>query len=210
MTEVSYKGGNCVVIQTKNTTVVTDPKVEGIKVSKTVAKAQAQLVTQPTYRAVGDDDQKVFDFPGEYEVGDFSITGVDAKAQLRADEVSVMYRIVSPDATFAVIGHVNPDMITEEQLEKLGVIDVLIIPVGGNGYSIDPHGAVVLTRKIGPKVVIPVHFKEDGVAYEVEQLSVELFEKELAAPVTNESALKIKQPGQLDESLQIVRLDKTA
>jgi len=209
MTEISYKGANYIVLQTKQATAAIDPVVPGQKASKTLEKARVQLVTQPQFAKDPVEGQLVFSVPGEYEVADFSISSFDAVSQLNPEEKTVMYRVATPDCVIAILGHVNPDKITDEQLEGLGVVDILIIPVGGNGYTVDPHGAAQLTRRINPKIVIPVHYNEDKVAYDVSQLSVEQFVKEIGIPAQQEQTLKIKQPSQLPEVLTLVTLERT-
>ena len=42
--------------------------------------------------------------------------------------------------------------------EKLGSIDILMIPVGGN-YTIDACEALAICERIGPNIIIPMHFK---------------------------------------------------
>ncbi|MCE5235642.1 MAG: MBL fold metallo-hydrolase [Clostridiaceae bacterium] len=46
----------------------------------------------------------------------------------------------------------------EETLQKLGMIDVLLVPVGGF-YTIDYKLALELCNMLKPKVVIPMHYK---------------------------------------------------
>lgn len=46
----------------------------------------------------------------------------------------------------------------EETLQKLGMIDVLLVPVGGF-YTIDHKLALELCNMLKPKVVIPMHYK---------------------------------------------------
>ena len=54
------------------------------------------------------------------------------------------------------------EMITPAQLKALGKIDILLIPVGGY-YTIDSVQAAEITRKIAPRMVIPMHYKAQGV-----------------------------------------------
>lgn len=210
MTDISYKGANCVVVQTKQAAVVVDPVVPGQKASRVFERATVQLVTQPQFGKEAPEKQLVFSMPGEYEAADVSIAAFDAASQLDPEKKSVVYKATTSDCSIAVLGHVNPDAFGEDQLEQLGVVDILIIPVGGNGYTIDPHGAVKLTQHISPKIVIPVHYAEDDVAYEMPQLSVEQFIKELGLTPQKEQTLKIKQASQLPETLTVVQLEKTA
>ncbi len=207
MTDITYKGANCLIIQTKATTIVTDPVTTGVKLPKEVAKARVVLATQPQFggEPVGK-EQLVLNSPGEYEVGDVSIVGHDAESQLDPSLKTTVFRLETPEARMAVIGHINPDKIDDTLIENLGVIDILFVPVGGAGYTVDAHGAAKLVRRVGPKVVIPVHYKEDGVAYEVPQNSVEDFIRELGIPVQEEVSYKLKQASQLPETLTLIRL----
>ena len=52
------------------------------------------------------------------------------------------------------------------QLEKLGKIDVLLIPVGGH-YTIDAATADQVARDIGAGVTIPMHYRGRGFGYDV-------------------------------------------
>ena len=100
--------------------------------------------------------------PGEYEVGDFSIKGIAAQRHIDSTETnkrSVIYKVEVGDIHIAVLGNIAP-AITDNQLEDLGVIDILIIPVGGSGYTLDATSAVNIIRQIEPKIVVPVHYGE--------------------------------------------------
>lgn len=46
----------------------------------------------------------------------------------------------------------------DELIEKIGAVDILLIPVGGK-YTIDAKTAKEFVEKISPKVVIPMHYK---------------------------------------------------
>jgi L-ascorbate metabolism protein UlaG (beta-lactamase superfamily) len=54
------------------------------------------------------------------------------------------------------LGHDLPDQTAAE----IGGVDVLMIPVGGN-FTIDAAVANGVCQKLAPKVVIPMHFKND-------------------------------------------------
>jgi len=54
------------------------------------------------------------------------------------------------------LGH----LLSEEQLAALGGVDVLLTPVGGV-FTVDPEEASKLVEQIGPKVVIPMHYKTE-------------------------------------------------
>ncbi len=54
------------------------------------------------------------------------------------------------------LGHDLP----EQTMADIGGVDVLLIPVGGN-FTIDAAVASRVCQKLAPKVVIPMHFKND-------------------------------------------------
>ncbi len=48
--------------------------------------------------------------------------------------------------------------LTEAQIEAIGPVDVLLVPVGGF-FTIDAAGATDVVEQLGPRVVIPMHYK---------------------------------------------------
>ncbi|RJP25411.1 MAG: MBL fold metallo-hydrolase [Candidatus Omnitrophota bacterium] len=61
------------------------------------------------------------------------------------------------------LGHV----LTPEQVEKIGNIDILLIPVGGN-FTIGPAEATQIVNALHPRIVIPMHFKTEKCAFPIE------------------------------------------
>lgn len=207
--EIQYYGANCVKITTKKTDVMTDVKSNITTLGANYKKAHIILATQPDF--VPDDspaDSFVISSPGEYEFADLSIKGLAARSSMDLDEKNsaTIYRLNSSDIKLLILGHVsNP--LSEEQLESIGVVDILVVPIGGNGYTLDAVQAAAMVRSVEPKLVIPVHHKEDGLKYEVPQAELELFVKELGATLAEATAkLKIKA---LPEQLTIQPLTRS-
>jgi L-ascorbate metabolism protein UlaG (beta-lactamase superfamily) len=50
--------------------------------------------------------------------------------------------------------------LSQEQLQAVGPVDLLLIPVGGT-FTLDARGAAEVAETIGPKIVIPMHFKTE-------------------------------------------------
>lgn len=208
--DIERKGGNCITISSKKDVFVTDPKLSDIGLKDQGAQASAHILTQQVFAANATEDALVIDWPGEYEVKNCSVRGIAARRHSELDESAknaTMYRLDLDGVSFGIIGHVDPGL-TDEQLESLGVIDVLVIPVGGNGYTLDPKSAVNLVRKIEPKVVIPTHYAEEGVKYEADQLPVDEFIKELGATVEETPKLKVKA-GSFPPSLTVYKLARS-
>ena len=207
--DIEYKGANCVVISTKNETVVIDPKLSHVGLKDIKLKKGVVVATQHDF-VVTPDEGLVVDGPGEYETMITAVKGTAAERLIDHDKSkqATVYKVVVGDVIFAVVGHIATPL-SESQLEDLGVIDVAIVPVGGSGYTLDAHQAVSVIRELNPKVVIPTHYAESGVKYEVPQMGLEEFVKELGADHETTPKYKIKN-GILPEVLTIVEITRTA
>lgn len=207
--ELAYKGGNCVVISNKKDLFITDPKLSDVGLKDVSGQAAALILTQSIFGVPTTGETLVVDGPGEYEVKNCSIRGIPARrhSDLREDsKTATMYRLDLDGTSVVILGHIDPKL-SEEQLEALGVVDILIIPVGGNGYTLDSKSAVQLVRKIEPKVVIPTHYAEEGLTYEVPQQPLEEFIKELGVTAEELPKLKVKA-GLLPLSLTVYKLQR--
>lgn len=208
--DIERKGGNCIVISTKKYSFVTDPHISKLGLKDQAGSATAEILTQPDFFAQGNEQTVVIDGPGEYEVQDCSIKGVAARIHSQPEDAkkdATIYRLDFDDYSMAILGHIQPKL-SESDLEALGVVDILVLPVGGNGHSIEPKEAVSLVRAIDPKVVIPTHFEEEGVAYEVPQLPLDEFVKELGVQREVLPKLKVKV-GSLPETLTVYEITRT-
>lgn len=211
MFDIEYKGGNTVVIATKKTKLVTDPKLSVIGLKNLDTKGALVVNTESQFATTQDDALLSIDGPGEYEVADFSIRGIAAQRHLDSAEVpkqATIYRIEVGDVRIGLIGNIDPKL-SEEQLEALGVIDILILPVGGNGYTLDATGAAQLVRAIDSKVIIPVHYADKALKYEVNQDSLDVFTKEFGGPVEQTSKYKVKAASLLPQTTTIVELARS-
>ena len=56
--------------------------------------------------------------------------------------------------------------LSDKQTAELGSVDILLIPVGGF-YTIDAKVASQLCDRLKPKVIIPMHFKNDKCAFPI-------------------------------------------
>lgn len=207
--DFEYKGGNCVVITTKTATVVVDGKLSPLGLKDIVPSDAVELATQPDFSVEG--EHVTIDMPGEYEVSNVSIMGIPAKRLIDFDgsEKATMYKIRFGDVVVAVLGHVAAPL-SDEQLEAFGMVDILIVPVGGGGYTLDAHQAVEVVNKIDPKVIIPTHYADKSAHYEVPQEELEPFVKELGAP-NHETHAKWKLKGAvLPEGRTVIELTRTA
>jgi L-ascorbate metabolism protein UlaG (beta-lactamase superfamily) len=212
MFDVEYKGGNCVVISTKKADVVIDPKLTVVGLKDISVKDGIEIATEARFAVKSEDAKLCVEGPGEYEVAEISISGVRVSRHIDSYEVEpvgTMYRVEIGDVRIAILGNIAPKL-SEDQLEGLGVVDMLIIPVGGGGYTLDAVSAAIVTRQIDPRVVIPTHYEDKALKYEVPQESVDYFVKELAAPVEDAGAkYKVKASSSIPQVLTVVKLTRS-
>lgn len=212
MFDIEYKGGNGVVVTTKKIQLVFDPDLSVVGLKKLNIRDAVSLATEPRF-AVDDDAAKLhIEGPGEYEISDVSIRGIRATRHIdtEADEpISTMYRVEIGEVRLAILGNIGPKL-SEDQLEGIGVVDIVIIPVGGGGYTLDATSAATIVRQIDPRVVIPVHYDDSSLKYEVPQENVEIFTKELAAPVEDAGVkYKVKSASSVPQVLTVVNITRS-
>ncbi len=193
MFDIEYRGGNAVTFSSKKTTIAVDPCLSILGLKNPKLNDAVELLTESRFRVDDPDVRIIIDGPGEYEVGDFTIRAAAASRLIddgKEEKASTIYRLEQGDISIAIVGNVGPTL-SEDQLESLGVVDILIIPVGGGG-TLDATNASSLVRAIEPKMVVPVHYADTALRYEVPQDTLETFVKELGAPVEDVQKLKIK------------------
>lgn len=211
MFDVEYKGANSIVITTKKGSLVIDPKLSLVGLKDVPVKGSIQLVTEDRFLVAPGESRLTIEGPGEYEAGDFSIRGFSAVRHIDTPEQgnkATIYRIEVGDVRIALLGNIT-DKLSEDQLEGLGVVDILILPVGGGGYTLDPTSATVLVRQIEAKVVVPVHYADSALKYEVPQESLDVFVKELNAPVETTAKLKVKAASSLPTALTVMEIARS-
>jgi hypothetical protein len=211
MFDIEYKGGNGLVIATKKAEMVIDPNLATVGLKSLSTKGKVELNTEARF-AVNDPETLLrIDGPGEYEISDFSVRGIAAWRHIDVEEgekLATMYRIEIGDVRIALIGNIAAKL-SENQLEEIGVVDIVILPVGGGGLTLDPSSAAAQVRSIDPKVVIPVHYADDALKYEVPQEQLEVFVKELGAPVEKIAGkYKLKGGQTLPATLTIMELSR--
>jgi L-ascorbate metabolism protein UlaG (beta-lactamase superfamily) len=202
--DIHFYGANCVRLSDKKASVLIDDNLVSLGL-KEVAKPEDILVYTQN-GSLKDEDNFEIHGPGEYEISDVSIKGIPARAHIDENgKRATIYSIFMQNFKIAILGHIYPEL-SDEQLEDLGVIDVVIIPVGGNGYTIDANAAAQLVKKIEPKIVIPTHFADPSINYKVPQAELSIFMKEMGIDdFEPQDSLKIKEAN-LDDKTTVVVL----
>lgn len=181
-------------MQTKKARVVIDDNLKELGLPSSGKSDIAIYTSKELFKdRTPGDDTFVIEGPGEYEIKEISVKGIAARASMDdgKQHTATIYRIAVGTTLICVLGHVNSDL-SDEQLEQIGMIDILVIPVGNSGYTLDAIGAEKVIKKIDPKVVIPTHYEEKGVKYEVPQAPLEEFLKQTSITPEKVDKLKLK------------------
>jgi len=212
--DVQFFGANCVTITVGNARIVIDDTLAAMGGKPVARPGDIVLSTQKISdderlkRAV--DAKLLVDRPGEYEVSDISIYGIQARLHMDEDKqrTGTMYKLIAKDLRMLVTGHVFPKL-KETELEQIGAIDVMVVPVGGNGYTLDPVGAMDLIKAIEPKLVIPTYYADDKLTFEVPAQTLDQALQALGFEVKERTGkLKLKS-GDWGESTQLVVLERS-
>jgi len=99
--------------------------------------------------------------PGEYDVKGVFIQGIPAfhdDVQGKERGETTIYTIEAEEIKLCHLGDLGQKELTSEQLEKIGDVDILMIPIGGI-FTIDAKEAIKVMAQIEPKIIIPMHYK---------------------------------------------------
>ena len=166
---ITWKGQSCFQITSSqgkdgHVNIVIDPFDEetGLRVPK--LEADLLLVTHQhkdhnNVKAVSGDPFLV-EGPGEYEVKEVSIQGIQSfhdSSQGKERGSNTIYVMETEDIRICHLGDLGQKELTPEQVEQIGDIDILMIPVGGN-FTIESKEAVKIMSQIEPSIIIPMHY----------------------------------------------------
>jgi L-ascorbate metabolism protein UlaG (beta-lactamase superfamily) len=205
--QIHYFGLSSFKIITKEATVITDPfdKESGL----TPPRGAAEIIilgekTNKLYTATSGISGEPFlvDDPGEYDIKGVTITGIPLK-QDEGRSVTV-FLIEGEDIKILNLTHIREFTMSKDDLEDLGEIDILILPVGGNSVMTARDAAKVV-NDIEPKIVIPSHYETVGLALPYDKL--ETFIKEMGGKSETMDKLLIKKKDLPAESIKLIVLE---
>ena len=205
--DLQFYGGNCISLTHRGTRIVIDDNLAELG-GKSITKPDDVALFTGAHGTAGA-ARLTFDGPGEYEVSDTSIIGIPARSHVDEGGLNTtMFKLIVGEQSVLITGHIHPDL-SEGQLEAIGLVDLLFVPVGGNGYTVDPNGALTLIKEIEPKLVVPTHYNDKALKFPVPQQELGNALKELAMePKETVSKLKLK-PAELTDLTQLIIIEKS-
>ncbi|MBU0598159.1 MBL fold metallo-hydrolase [Patescibacteria group bacterium] len=207
---ITWLGQACFKIQGKEATIITDPFEPKIGLNMPHLKADVVTVSHDHYdhnnvKAISG-QPFVIDTPGEYEIKNILIQGIpswhdDKEGAERG--ANIIYIFVFEEIKIAHLGDLGTTL-SQEQLEKIEGVDILLIPVGGV-YTIDGKKAAEVISQIEPRIVIPMHYKIPKLKEKIN--NEDLFCKEMGIKNDNvEQRLKITKKDLPVEETKIIFL----
>lgn len=181
---LSWLGLSSFKMETKDAVLVMDPY--GPKVSNKPLRAKADIVTVSRF---GDSihghidaiqgEPFVIDHPGEFELKGIFIQGAEVPLKDEKKSSTIFWMDVE-GMRIAHLGNLEtvPDTKVMEKMDGMEV-DVLMVPVGGVGLELKQIIKVV--NDIEPRIVIPMHYAQDGVNVGTKLAPVSGFLKEMGA-----------------------------
>jgi len=165
--DVKWLGNTCFRIKSRDATVLMDPTSREHGVA--MPKQKADIVTLSVEGVKGglanvEGEYTLIEGPGEYEVQDVFLSGIRTRRNESAkQQFNTVYLVEMDEMIFCHLGNLNKRL-TEAQVEAMGDVDVLFVPIGG-GDGLTPTGATEVIGQIEPRLVIPMKYRisdEDG------------------------------------------------
>jgi L-ascorbate metabolism protein UlaG (beta-lactamase superfamily) len=207
---ISWFGQACFRIEAKEGSLLIDPFAKEIGLKPPRINDDVVLVTHQhmDHNNIEGAPETTFVIqnPGEYENHGIAIRGIQTFHDNKEGAergLNTVYTIKAEEMTVCHLGDLGHTL-SDQQIEDIGDVDILMIPVGGT-YTIDAKTAVEVISQIEPKIVIPMHYKVPGL--EVPLDGPEKFVKELGLTPEKLETFKIQKKNLPIEEVKLVMLE---
>lgn len=196
---ITHHGGQCFKVTFGDLTLVFDPVSKGGTLPAVRFGADIALVSRnhPDMNGLeevsfGGKEPFAITGPGEYEKEGVTVQGFLTKSEYglpkgESQAVNTVYAVKLEGMTLVHLGALADGALPPDAKEAIDEIDVLFVPVGGDGV-LDAAEASKLATMLEPKVVIPMHWSGMGAAKSLDQ-----FIKEEGAEAEKVDKLTLKK-----------------
>jgi len=209
--KITWYGQTCFRLSERGgVSIVTDPYPPDVGL--TLARPRADVVTvsydDPQCRHMSGvrGPSKVLDGPGEYEISGVFITGTATYADNKRGAsrgLNTVFTFEYDGLTVCHLGRLG-HVPTQSQVENLGMVDILLVPVGGGGSLSSARASEVISL-FEPSIVVPMYYKIPGLTSKLGTLNRFLKEMGLEK-VDTQDELKVGQTD-LSEETQVIVLE---
>jgi L-ascorbate metabolism protein UlaG (beta-lactamase superfamily) len=161
---ITYQGAEFFKVQFGDTTLAFNPVSKESKLKTARFSADVALVSLPHPDMDGTEQLSyngkepfVIFGPGEYEVKGVFIKGYPSVSKHGGKEsINTVYQVTLENMNLCFLGALAGEL-PKEVVEALDDVDVLFVPIGGDGV-LDPAAAGKVAVSLEPKLIIPMHF----------------------------------------------------
>lgn len=143
--DIYWHGGTQVTLKSKKDVITIDHKSKDSTI-EVYTTPQDSKTTEPQF----------IHWPGEYEINESLFTGTPV-IRKSGDKVTI-YTLVSDEIAVCHLANIDRKL-TDPELELIGNVEILFVPVGGNDAALTPKLAKEVIEQIEPAIVIPVLYK---------------------------------------------------
>jgi len=209
---ITHHGGQCFKVTLGDLTLVFDPIAKNATLPSVRFGADIALISRnhPDMNGVdevsyGDKVPFVTKGPGEYERQGVVIQGFLSKsnyglAKEQIEAVNTIYSVLLEDMTLVHLGALADVELSKEARESIGEIDVLFVPIGGDGVLTSAE-AQAIAVSLEPKIIIPMHWSGMG-----QPKSLEIFLKDAGSGSETVDKLTLKKKDLADREGSILVL----
>lgn len=209
---ITHHGGQCFKVTQGDLTLVFDPiskkgTLPAVRFGADIALSSRKHPDMNGFDEVSSAGKAPFviDGPGEYEQSGVRVQGFMTKSQYglpkgTLDAVNTVYAVTLEGMTLVHLGALSDTMLSHEAREAIDEIDILFVPVGGDGV-LSPAEASKLAVTLAPRIIIPMHWSGMG-----EPKALETFLKEGAkeGEKVDKLTLKKKDAAEKDGAIIVV------
>lgn len=177
---ITHHGGQCFKVTFGDLTLVFDPISKSGTLPAVRFGADIALVSRnhPDMNGLaevsfGGKEPFAVTGPGEYEKEGITVQGFLTKSEYglgkgQPEAVNTAYAVKLEGMTLVHLGALSDSALPPDAKEAIDEIDILFVPVGGDGV-LDAADASKLATLLEPKVVIPMHWSGMGAPKSLEQ-----------------------------------------
>ncbi len=137
---------------------------------KPIKKESDILILNHDFKIEKNNNSFLVNSPGEYEIKDIFINGLYSFDDNNKLDANIIYLLEGNDLKICHLGLLQQKELTKEQLNELGDVDILLVPIGG-ARSIEAKDAVKIVSQIEPKIIIPMYYQIGHLKEKLEDLN---------------------------------------
>ncbi|MCI0597849.1 MBL fold metallo-hydrolase [Candidatus Parcubacteria bacterium] len=209
---ITHHGGQCFKVTFGDLTLVFDPISKGATLPAVRFGADIALVSRnhPDMNGIaevtyGEKEPFVIRGPGEYEKEGVAVQGFPSKSEYaltkgETEAINTIYSVKLEGMTLVHLGALSSPSLPPEAKESIDEIDVLFVPVGGDGV-LSASEASKLATILEPRIIIPMHWSGMG-----QEKALDNFIKEEGGEVEKTDKLTLKKKDVADKDGDIIVL----